>query len=157
MNHGDTARVLAKAAAFDQRTVGEADVLAWHEVLSEVDFADALAAVSRHYADRTERLMPAHVRRLVVDIRRERQHGQAAAELRALEADPTRRDRSGAVRALIAELRDRLPDGDPDKLKRSEWIEIDRRRNRTEEPNPHFVAPPPPGGFPLEVDDADPS
>jgi hypothetical protein len=159
MNHGDTARVLAKAAAFDQRTVGEPDVLAWQEVLADIDFADALTAVSRHYAEHTERIMPAHVRRLALQIDRDRRRALREASERdaqlAIEADPSRRDRSADVRALIAELRDRLPDGDPDKLKRSEWIEIDRRRNRTEEPNPQFVAPPPPGGFPLEVADAD--
>lgn len=149
MTPGDTARVLAKAAAYDLRTVGEADVLAWHEVLSTVDFTDALTAVARHYADHTERLMPAHIRRIVVEIRRDRQRGQSTAELRAIEADPARRDRSEAVRSLIADLRYSLPEGDPDKLRRSEWIEADRRRGRIEEPNPDYVGPPPPDGHPL--------
>jgi hypothetical protein len=140
----DVARVLAKAAAYDQRTVGQADVMAWHEVLADFDFADSLAAVARHYAEHTERLMPAHVRRLAIEIDRDRR--RAARERReeserlAIEADPTRRDRSAEVRALIATLRDSLPDGDPDKLHRPELIEWERQRERAAraEPNPLY-------------------
>lgn len=155
MNPGDVSRVLAKAAAYDQRTVGEADVLAWHEVLSDIEFADALVAVAKHYAENTERIMPAHVRRLAIEIDRSRRRAMREAYEReaqlAIEADPTRRDRSADVREIIAQLRDSLPDGDPDKLHRAEWIEIDRRRGRVEEPNPNFVAPPPPGGYPMDA------
>jgi hypothetical protein len=61
MTPGDVGRVLAKAAAFDQRTVGEADVLAWIEVIGDLEAADALEAVSRHYAETDRRLMPVHV------------------------------------------------------------------------------------------------
>lgn len=64
--------VLAKAAAYDRRTVGEADAKAWHEVLSDVELVDALAAVARYYRDETEWLMPAHLRRLARACRDER-------------------------------------------------------------------------------------
>lgn len=83
MNLRDTAKVLAKAAAFDQRTVGEADVLAWHETVSDLDVDDALAAVSRWYRDRSDRLMPAHLREAVRLVRADR---RKAARIAAAEA-----------------------------------------------------------------------
>jgi len=64
--------VLTKAAAYDQRTIGEADVLAWHEILAPYDLADALEAVTRHYRDSTERVMPAQLRKLTNIVRDER-------------------------------------------------------------------------------------
>lgn len=96
MTPGDIARVLAKAAAFDQRTVGEADVLAWHEALSDLDASDALAAVTRHYARDTARLMPAHVRaeaRAVRDERRREQVHDVRALPSRFESDDDRADR----------------------------------------------------------------
>lgn len=155
MTPAETAKVLAKASAYDQRTVGEMDVHAWHEVLHDLHLGDALEAVGRHYAEHTERIMPAHVRRLALTIDRDRRRAgreeTERAERLALEADPTRRDRSAEVRELIARLRYELPDGDPDKLRRPEWVETDRRRERwpSIEPNPHYTGPPPPDGHPI--------
>jgi len=91
MNKSEAALILAAAAARDQRTVGEADVLAWHEDLADIDYPTAREALRRHYRDSTERIMPAHIRRLARAIRDERrpQH-----EVRALpsrfEPDMTR-------------------------------------------------------------------
>lgn len=68
----EVARVLAKAAAFDQRTVGAADVAAWHEILAPYDLADALEAITRHYRNSTDRVMPAELRKLTNVIRDER-------------------------------------------------------------------------------------
>lgn len=64
MNPADVARVLTKASAFDQRTIGEADVMAWHEILGRVELADGLDAVRRHYTASSDRIMPADVLRL---------------------------------------------------------------------------------------------
>src|SRR6266498_864439 len=72
MTPGDVARVLTKAAAYDQRTIGEADVLAWHEILAPYELVDALEAVTRHYRDSTERVMPAQLRKLTITTRDER-------------------------------------------------------------------------------------
>lgn len=105
MTPGDTARVLAKAAAYDQRTIGEADVLAWHDAIGDLDFADAMAAVTRHYRDHIERMMPAHVRKAVAEIRAGRRPAIAAPE-----ANPPDWP---AVRAMLAELRKTLPPGKP--------------------------------------------
>lgn len=72
MELAEVALVLAKAAAYDRRTIGEADARAWHEVLGDVELVDALAAVARYYRDETEWLMPAHLRRLARTCRDER-------------------------------------------------------------------------------------
>lgn len=61
--------LLATAAAYDRRTVGEADVVAWHRAVADLDFLDAQDAVVGHYTETTDWLMPAHVRKRVKDIR----------------------------------------------------------------------------------------
>lgn len=72
MNLEETARVLAWAAAFDRRTIGEADVRAWHETVNDLDVTDALTAVTRWYREHTEWLMPAHLRTAVREVRSDR-------------------------------------------------------------------------------------
>jgi hypothetical protein len=84
MTPEDVIDVLAKAAAFDQRTVGQADILAWHEILQKLDRDDALAAVSRHYAESRERLMPADVLRHARSCREDRRGREKAAAPLAL-------------------------------------------------------------------------
>ncbi len=64
--------LLSTAAAFDRRTVGDADVIAWHSAIGELDFADAQAAVVRHYQQTRDFVMPSDVRALVKLIRAER-------------------------------------------------------------------------------------
>lgn len=78
MELAEVALVLTKAAAYDRRTVGEADARAWHEVLGDVELVDALAAVARHYRDSTDWLMPAHLRRLATAHRTERRRVEGA-------------------------------------------------------------------------------
>lgn len=62
MNYEDIGKLLAYIAAFDKRTVGTADVLAWHDVLSDLSFDAAKEAVRRWYADNDGMIMPANVR-----------------------------------------------------------------------------------------------
>ncbi|MEV4417255.1 hypothetical protein [Catellatospora sp. NPDC049609] len=66
-------RVLAKAAAFDQRTLGEADVLAWFEAVGHLDYELALDAVVRHYRTSRQRMWPADLVDGVRAIRAERE------------------------------------------------------------------------------------
>lgn len=110
MNRSETALLLGSIAARDQRTVGETDVLAWHEDLGDLPFEDTRAAVSRHFRESTDRIMPAHIRRQVKIIRDER---RASAEVAALppgrfEDDPDRDERLarniGKIQKLLAEL-----------------------------------------------------
>jgi len=154
MTPAETAKVLAKAAAYDQRTVGEADVLAWHEIVGDLDFQDALAAVARHYAETDRRLMPVHLRNHANRVRLERveaspkcavcgqstagrYHERNCGGRRAITAAS---DRSEDVQRLINELRESLPPSNPRKVRRTEVLEWDRARERAlrAQPNPHY-------------------
>lgn len=108
---GDTARVLAKIAAFDQRTVGAADIAAWHEVIGHLDIGDCLNAVALHYREQSTRAMPADVRRLALAIRDTRQAAERQNE-RRLAIGPSTRDRSPEVAALVQEVIAALPTPD---------------------------------------------
>ena len=68
----ETIDLLTVAAAYDKRTAGKADAIAWHAAAGDLDFADSRAAVVAHYSEGTEWLMPAHVRRRVLAIRHRR-------------------------------------------------------------------------------------
>lgn len=68
MNLQETGAVLAKAAAIDNRDVGEATVLAWHETLDDIDYRSALRAVTIHRRTSDEYLMPIHIRRIVATL-----------------------------------------------------------------------------------------
>ncbi|MFF5285218.1 hypothetical protein [Streptomyces sp. NPDC013171] len=79
MKKSEAAKLLAHAAAYDNRTVGEVDATAWASALYDVPFDDdATAAVARYYgtppAREGERLwiQPHHVRSGRLAIRQER-------------------------------------------------------------------------------------
>lgn len=72
MEFDQTFDVLALCAAFDRRTVGEADAHAWHDVIGDLDFEDAKRAVRDHYRASREFVMPSDVRQRVVEIRKHR-------------------------------------------------------------------------------------
>lgn len=147
MTPGETARVLAKAAAFDQRTIGESDVLAWHEALADLNGADALNAITQHYATSDQRIMPVHVRRLATDIRRERHRieretdEQRAIESYRAQAGPLA-DRSAEIQAFVGQVREVLPEGDREALRpRTVAWEREHRayeRAANAEPNPDY-------------------
>jgi hypothetical protein len=145
MTPGDTARLLAKAAAFDQRTIGAADVAAWHEAVGDLDAGDALAAVTRHYQRTDQRIMPSHLRILTVEIGRERRKVlREAAERRALDAEATEltTDRSAEIAAFVQQIRSGLPDSDPAVLRpRAAYWDREHRayqRYVEGEPNPFY-------------------
>lgn len=85
MTPGDTARILAAIAARDQRTVGDADVMAWHEDIGDLDYADCLPAVSEHFRTSDARCMPVHIRRIALERRRERRERERTAVVLAVE------------------------------------------------------------------------
>ena len=72
MRESEAAELLIKCAAFDQRTIGEADALAWAEVLDDLRLSDALAAVSAHYVASRDRITVFDVRAGVKGIRETR-------------------------------------------------------------------------------------
>jgi hypothetical protein len=113
VNVEDIGLVLAKLAAFDQRTVGNADLLAWHEVIGHMDVQDCLAAVTEHYRESANRAMPADIRRIAISVRDARHSRERVAERReAIESGPTVRDRSAEVTALVASVAASLPKPD---------------------------------------------
>lgn len=107
MTPGETARLLAACAMYDYRPVEKADGLAWHHVIGDLDFDDAMEAVRRHYAESTDRMMPAHVRAGVKAIRAERRRLEPS-EARALpskfEDDMNRQVRMQAGAAQVHEV-----------------------------------------------------
>jgi hypothetical protein len=113
VNEAEVVDVLTKCAAFDQRTVGETDVLAWHEVLGSLEIRDCLDAVTTHYTHESKRAMPADIRTLALVIRDERKSKQRVLERRlSIESGPTTTDRSDEVTALVQSVVDSLPRAD---------------------------------------------
>ena len=74
MRRSETAVLLAKISAFDQRTIGESDVEAWTDGLEEsgIPLTDAMAVVTNHFRTSHDRIMPVHIIEGVRAIRRER-------------------------------------------------------------------------------------
>lgn len=146
MNLQEIDRLLTVIQNVDKRRIDDATVLVWHEILGDLPFDDCLLAVTTHFRESTEYLMPAHIVRMAREVDRERRRQlreeQEAIAAQAEADDPTRRDRSAAVRELIAQLRTELPEGDPDSLRHStrEWRRAREGRERALRavPNPHY-------------------
>jgi hypothetical protein len=106
VNRRETAQLLTLCAAFDSRTIGESDVMAWADVLSWVPYVDAEAAVKDHYARQAQRVMPADVIAGVRRIRRDRVEGADASF--TFDGDP---DDVQAYRAALIAHRRQIGDG----------------------------------------------
>lgn len=61
MTPAEALEVLARAAAYDQRTAGRADAEAWSAALPDVPPGPAIAAVVAWYREHRERVMPSDV------------------------------------------------------------------------------------------------
>lgn len=72
MDAVEAAALLTLASLRDNRKVTEETAMAWAEDLSDIDFDDAKAALSRHFGHSTEYLMAGHIRECVKAIRAER-------------------------------------------------------------------------------------
>ena len=105
MTPGDATRVLTLAASYDQRTIGEADALAWAKALGDINQDDACDAVTEHYRNETRRLMPADV---INGVRRIREARLSAAPEQVPDADP---DDVLAYQRALREQRHRVADG----------------------------------------------
>lgn len=97
--------ILKTAAAYDQRTIGKTDAVAWHAVIGDLPFGDAQKAVFAYYAESRERIMPADVRSRVKAMRRDRLARQV---LPAPDGDP---DSPLTYRASFAAMLKRMADG----------------------------------------------
>lgn len=139
MNLAETNDLLTLIATYDNRRFDDATVVAWQPILANLRFDDCRAAVVEHFATSEKYLMPVHVRLGARDRARRRHEIENRLAIRAELEDPSRGDRSEATRELIRRLRDSLPDGDPDKLHRPEWVQHEKRRKRGKaEPNPGY-------------------
>ena len=163
MNLSETADLLTAMSAFDRRTIGDGDVIAWQAVLPDASFEDCLEAVKRYYAEQTEWMMPAHVRRLVRDIVGEREamaratgwapgqagipKGQAMPEVTDGPApdwlaDAVQKAATASAAEILAELRRTMPPGSREALmpRRVYWEREHAayRRAQDGEPNPHY-------------------
>ena len=77
LTRSETAKLLALCAAYDQRTIGDADVLAWHEGLQSpwvpnIDPDEAQEAVITHYQETTVRINVADVLKRIKATRLDR-------------------------------------------------------------------------------------
>lgn len=82
MTPAEAALVLTKCCAYDQRTIGKADAMAWAEVLADVARDDAMHAVVTWYRDHRERVMPSDIRAIVKSIRDDRiRNGPSEGEM----------------------------------------------------------------------------
>ncbi|GAA1616110.1 hypothetical protein ACFQY4_18100 [Catellatospora bangladeshensis] len=79
MKPSEMGKVLAKCAAFDSRTVGESDVMAWHEAVGHLDFEHAMQAVSRFYATSRQRMWPVDLVETVRMVRAEHERRERLA------------------------------------------------------------------------------
>ena len=61
MQIDETTAVLAKIQSFDNRTVDEVNILAWHEILEPFALQDCLQAVSKYFSKYSAWIMPAHI------------------------------------------------------------------------------------------------
>jgi len=167
MNIMQTSNALALAQAFDNRTVGEANVRAWHAILSELDADDVMEAIRRHYLAESAWIMPAHIVRLVGEIRREREKAArkwAPGQYGVPKDDPlpeiehgarlTADDVSPEVLDLLMQLRATLPDVGREVLfpRQVAWEREQRAYRAADggEPNPHY-RPRPADPDPAEV------
>ena len=72
MERSEAAKVLTLCAVYDNRTIGEAEVIEWHKVLNLVRFEDATVAVRQYYARTRQWIMPSDVVEGVRRLRGER-------------------------------------------------------------------------------------
>jgi hypothetical protein len=72
MNVIEAGELLGVCAAFDNRTTGAANVVAWAEQLGDLDYTDCEQAVIAHYRDTDEWIKPVHIRRRALAMRRDR-------------------------------------------------------------------------------------
>lgn len=84
MNIQQTNQLLARIQVIDNRQIGDSTVLAWHELVGDLDYAASVEAVRLHFRESTSYLLPAHVvqgvaRILHADPNPEDEHGNRLA------------------------------------------------------------------------------
>ncbi|MEV0453716.1 hypothetical protein [Catellatospora methionotrophica] len=103
MKPSEMGLVLAKCAAFDSRTIGETDVVAWHEAVGHLEFDLAMEAVSRFYANSRQRMWPVDLVETVRMVRAEHERRQRTITRAAQRLEPSAIS-DPRVRAAVRQL-----------------------------------------------------
>ncbi|MCT2042633.1 hypothetical protein M3D15_04695 [Pseudoclavibacter alba] len=61
MNQTEVGKILTYVSAVDNRKLTKESVLAWHQIIGDLVFEDAMEAVVRHFKESAGWLMPVHV------------------------------------------------------------------------------------------------
>lgn len=103
MTHNEIIDLLTAVSAFDNRRPNPAAVAAWGKAaeLGRWTLAEALDAVTLHFADSTEYLMPAHITKLIRSSRQDRAMREEALAIEAGLVDP---EAAARVQAVVAEM-----------------------------------------------------
>ncbi|MBX4168073.1 hypothetical protein K3M35_05250 [Rhodococcus sp. DMU2021] len=73
LTRNDIVDLLSAAATVDLRKVGEADVTGWSAMIrQDLDRELAFEALRIHYATSSDRIMPAHINQIAIQIRKDR-------------------------------------------------------------------------------------
>lgn len=67
MKESEAAQLLVFVNSIEGRETTDLQVAAWHDVLADVDYGDAMEAARDHVRTESRRLWPADVRRATVD------------------------------------------------------------------------------------------
>lgn len=113
MTPEETGNLLSVCAAYDRRTVGEIDVIAWYRVVGDLPYTDCEAAVVAHYTTSREWIMPADIRTRVKRGQRDLADRSRIREL--LNPDVYRAQVASADTAFLRKLEART--GQPAELK----------------------------------------
>jgi hypothetical protein len=109
MNLEQTALVLTKAQLIDSRVIDKLVLQEWHDLIGDLDFDDAIAAVRAHRISSTDYLMPAHVVQGVAAIEKAR-NGRVRAGVQSFnEVLEWNRAQDIATDALEAAAREENP------------------------------------------------
>lgn len=143
MNLAETHRLLTVVASVDNRRFDDATVTMWRQILADQDFDDCAQAVVEHFREEPDAyLMPGHVHRRAAALARRRAGRARLAELterHAIESAETV-DRTADVIEMVEALAARMGTGDPNVLRRPEWLRHERQAaaERREGPNPNY-------------------
>lgn len=102
MTLDETIDLLATCAAYDRRTIGKTDAVAWHAVVKDLPFDSAQQAVFDHYSESREFIMPADVRTRVK--RKQRDEAEHARIRQVLDPDAYRAEVAAADEAFMRKL-----------------------------------------------------
>jgi len=105
MTLDETIDLLATCAAYDRRTVGKSDAVAWHAVMRDLPFEYAQEAVFAHYSESREFIMPADVRTRVK--RKQRDEAERGRIRQVLDPEAYRREVQAADEAFMRKLAQR--------------------------------------------------